>query len=311
MVVHYGGFDSDSRTNVIYYLGSYYDDSDSRTDVIYYLGSQSGNDKLGVSSATSYQIGSQRTSTRSGQLKFHKAAGHPTNRNLARIVHDAGHPQWKVDVASEFECPTCQSLKSGGTRSGRIPPASTHAQYAPWEAVAIDAAEWVPPGRKVKVKFPLFMDVATKLRVTCPLYVYDFLEMKAESSQDFMKFMKTERWLGTFPTQRVVLMDSAKSLISETTHQYLSDLNILVHFITEKGSCAHGTVEAAVQDVKMTASVVSSDIRHLDSTTSTSSGNVRTKFHGVYCRFSSFQWAFWKAVFSLRRGYPDLCHHRL
>ena len=71
--------------------------------------------------------------------------------------------------------------------------------------MAIDAAEWIPPGRKIKVKFLLV------------------IVLKAESSQDFVRCF-TERWLGTYPKPRVVLMDSAKSLISETTHQYLSDL---------------------------------------------------------------------------------------
>ena len=225
--------------------------------------------------------------------KFHKAAGHPSNRNLARMLHDAGHPQWKVDVAATYECPTCQSLKMGGTSSGKIPPASTHAQYSPWEAVAVDAAEWVPAGRKVKVKFLLFMDVATKLRVTCPLYVYDFLEMKAESSQDFMQNF-TERWLGTYPKPRVVLMDSAKSLISETTHQYLSDLNIMVHFIAEKESWAHGTVEAAVQDVKMTASAIASDIRHLPPELALHLATSALNSTEFTAGFSSFQWAFGK-----------------
>ena len=27
---------------------------------------------------------------------FHKAAGHPTNRNLARVIKDSGAPDWKV-----------------------------------------------------------------------------------------------------------------------------------------------------------------------------------------------------------------------
>ncbi|CAE7826829.1 GIP [Symbiodinium sp. CCMP2456] len=225
--------------------------------------------------------------------KFHKAAGHPSNRNLARIVKDAGHPEWKVEAARIYQCPTCLSLKPGGTSSGRVPPASTHAQYGAWEAVAVDAAEWVPPGRKIKVKFLLFMDVATKLRVTCPLYVYDFLEMKAESSQDFMRSF-TERWLGTYPKPRVVLMDSAKSLISETTHQYLSDLNILVHFIAEKESWAHGTVEAAVQDVKLTASAIYQDLRDLQPEMALFLATAALNSTEYTAGFSSFQWAFGK-----------------
>ena len=82
--------------------------------------------------------------------KFHKAAGHPTNRNLGRIVQEAGHPTWKVNVALNHVCPACQSLKQGGTSSGQIPPASTHQQYAAWEAVGVDVGEWVVPSVRKK-----------------------------------------------------------------------------------------------------------------------------------------------------------------
>ena len=129
--------------------------------------------------------------------KRHKAAGHPTARNLARIIEEAGHPKWKALVARNYKCETCASLRPGGTSSGQIPPASTHASYSAWEAVAVDAGEWVPPNSKKKINFLLFMDVATKLRVIQPLETYDFLQRRAESSHDFMKAF-AERWIGVF-----------------------------------------------------------------------------------------------------------------
>ena len=35
----------------------------------------------------------------------------PTNKNLARIVKDGGHPDWKVQVALDHKCPGCESLR--------------------------------------------------------------------------------------------------------------------------------------------------------------------------------------------------------
>ena len=32
---------------------------------------------------------------------FHRAAGHPTSRNLARLVKDSGSPAWKAQAARE------------------------------------------------------------------------------------------------------------------------------------------------------------------------------------------------------------------
>ena len=187
--------------------------------------------------------------------RFHKAAGHPTNRNLAKIIEDAGHPRWKVDVALQHSCPACASLRAGGTSSGQVPPVSTHQQYEAWTAIAVDSAEWVPPGRRVKVKFLVMMDVATKLRVVQPLFTYGFLEMRSESGQDFIRAF-SERWLSTFPKPKVVLLDSAKSFSSLPVQEFFSQLNILTHYVAEKESWAHGTVEATVQDVKHTASAI-------------------------------------------------------
>ena len=67
------------------------------------------------------------------------------------------------------------------------------------------------------------MDVATKLRVLHPLYLCDFLEMRAESGNDFIHAM-SERWLCVFPRPRVVILDSAKSFMSEQVSDFLSDL---------------------------------------------------------------------------------------
>ena len=155
----------------------------------------------------------------------------------------------------------------------------------------MDSGEWVPPGRKVKVKFLLFMDVATKLRIVQPLYVYDFLQMKPETAKDFIKTF-AERWLGIFPKPKVLLPDSAKSFASEETLDFLSGLNILVHYTAEKESWAHRTVEAAVQDFKTTASAIFLENLTLEPETAlhlTASALNSTEYTAGY---SAFQWAF-------------------
>ncbi|CAE7308238.1 unnamed protein product [Symbiodinium microadriaticum] len=187
--------------------------------------------------------------------KFHKAAGHPTNKNLARIIADAGHPKWKSEVALRHRCPACESLRKGGDSSGQVPPVATHQQYAAWQAVAVDAGEWIPPKSKVKVKFLVFMDVATKLRVIHPLFTYGFLEMRAESGQDLIRSF-SERWLGLFPKPKYLLLDSAKSFSSEMVHDFLSEINVVPHYVAEKESWAHGVIEASMMDIKHTASAI-------------------------------------------------------
>ena len=196
--------------------------------------------------------------------KFHRAAGHPTNKNLSRIVQEAGHPQWKVDVALRHVCPACQSLKPGGTSSSQIPPSTTHGLYPAWEAVGIDVGQWVIPQKKEKIKFIIFVDVATKLRAIHPLLLRcGFLEMKAESGHDVTKGF-AERWLSSFPKPKVVIMHSAKAFASEAFHEFLAGLNVQAHFVAEKESWAHGVIEAVVQDVKFTASAIQLEAKDQD-----------------------------------------------
>ncbi|OLQ06342.1 hypothetical protein AK812_SmicGene10384 [Symbiodinium microadriaticum] len=225
--------------------------------------------------------------------KFHKAAGHPTNRNLARIVKDAGHPGWKVEVALRHQCPACLSLKPGGTSSGQVPPASTQTMYAAWEAVGVDSGEWVPPGSRTKVKFLLFMDLATKLRVICPLFTYNFLEMRAESGGDLIRSF-SERWLGVFPKPKILVLDAAKSFVSDAVHEFASSVNILLSYVAEKEAWAHGTVEAGVQDVKMTASAIYLDAMDQDPYVTLHLATSALNSTEYTAGFSSFQWAYGK-----------------
>jgi hypothetical protein len=102
-------------------------------------------------------------------MHFHKSSGHCSTRNLTRIVKDANLESWKVKMAQDFTCPICESLRPGGASSGNVPPAATHAQFGPWEALGLDASEWVVPGLNKKVKFLLMIDYATRLRMAVPL----------------------------------------------------------------------------------------------------------------------------------------------
>ena len=223
--------------------------------------------------------------------KFHKAAGHPTRRNLAKIVKDAGHPEWKVKMALDYECPTCQSLRAGGTSSGQIPPAATHSLYQAWEAVGADVGEWIPPGNKQKVKFVLFMDLATKLRIVQPLYKYNFLEMRTETADDVLKAF-SERWLGTFPKPRVLVLDAAKTFAADAVHDFCHHLNILVSFVAEKEAWAHGALEAGVQDLKMTASAIHLEEREQDPFISLYLATSALNSTEYTAGYSSFQWAY-------------------
>ena len=123
-------------------------------------------------------------------------------KNLARLVRDANLESWKVKMAHDFVCPTCASLKPGGSSSGKVPPAATHAQFGPWQALGLDAGEWFIPGTKFKLKFLLMIDMTTRLRVVHVLMdSYDITTMKTENAEQVVQGVSTG-WLGHYPKPR-------------------------------------------------------------------------------------------------------------
>ena len=225
---------------------------------------------------------------------YHKAAGHPTNKNLIRILRDAKQEPWKIRIAEELKCPACEALKPGGTSSGRVPPAATHDMYGPWEAVGLDVGEWIVPQQKKKIKFLLMIDLATRLRVVFPLFEpYETLTMKAETAEQVIKAF-TDGWLGHYPKPIHVIADNGKSFISEKFSSFLRELGVDLTFPPEKEAWAHGIVEHAMKDVKSTASAIQLDNMVQDPvislTLAASSLNSTEHVSG----YTSHQWAFGK-----------------
>ena len=138
---------------------------------------------------------------------FHRAAGHCSSRNLARIVKEANLESWKVKMAMDFKCPTCESLRPGGISSGNVPPVATHAQFGPWEAVGMDVSEWTIPGKTTKLKFLLMVDMATRLRVVYPLMEpFPLTTIKHENSEMIIKAF-SHGWLAVYPKPRIIVAD--------------------------------------------------------------------------------------------------------
>ena len=222
---------------------------------------------------------------------FHKAAGHPSARNLARLVRDSGSPQWKVREALQHQCETCKSLKPGGMSSGQIPPAATHSLCQAWEAVGFDTAEWLVPGLKKKARFLLMIDLATKLRVVVLLKIYPELAMQPESSDEIIEAFSTS-WLAHYPKPQMVVVDNAKSFSSQKFQTYMDSQCIRVHYPPEKEPWSHGIVEAAVHDVKAIATAI--HMEAMDNSPQMTLALTASALNSTEytAGFSSHQWAF-------------------
>ena len=112
---------------------------------------------------------------------YHQAGGHPTNRNLTRMMAEAKLPEWKLKIVSEFHCDDCAALKPGGKSSGQIPVASTRPLPRAWAQVGADMGEWTVIQHHKKLKFALYIDLATKFKAMDVVTTYGMYEMETES----------------------------------------------------------------------------------------------------------------------------------
>ncbi|CAK9118545.1 unnamed protein product [Durusdinium trenchii] len=186
-------------------------------------------------------------------LKYHKAAGHPNNYNLARIIREAGQPRWKVEAALKLSCDDCKALKMGGTSSCKIPPASLRPLPKAWEMVGMDTTEWTPPNSKVKYKLLVLMDFATHFKAGKILRSMDLYKQENENTTEILEGI-FDLWLASKHKMTILVPDNAKSMVSAQARTTLSDLNIQIEVPPAKESWSHGLMERAVQEVKTVAS---------------------------------------------------------
>ena len=223
--------------------------------------------------------------------RFHRAAGHPTARNLARMLSDAQSEKWKIKMALDYKCPTCSELKPGGISSKQIPPAAVRVLPRPWEHLGIDVGEWEVPGQDLKVKFILFMDLATRYKVTETLFTYHHKEIKIENTDMVIKALSL-RWLMDKPRPKVVIPDNAKSLSSKKFVDFLADLGIAMVPPPDHESWSHGMVEHGVGHVKETASRIQAALPDQDPTLSLALATSAINNTEFVKGYTSVQWVF-------------------
>ncbi|CAK9105955.1 unnamed protein product [Durusdinium trenchii] len=99
-------------------------------------------------------------------------------------------------------------------------------------------------------------------------------------------------WLGHYPRPKLVVADNAKSFISSKFHDFLQSENIQVHYPPEKEPWGHGTVEAAVADIKHVATAIHQE--NLNNSPEMTLTLAASALNGTEytAGYSSHQWAF-------------------
>ena len=163
----------------------------------------------------------ERVAWRARLSHFHKAAGHPTNRNLARVLKEAQKPQWQIEECMKFRCSACEAVKPGGSSSKQIPPASLTSLPKPWQVVLMDIGEWPVLSHQIKVKFLLMMDGATKLKVVVPLMEYAYNKQLNESTQQVIDAVCVH-WIARNPKPVAIIPDNACTMTSTSFSEFCS-----------------------------------------------------------------------------------------
>ena len=66
----------------------------------------------------------------------------------------------------------------------------------------------------------------------------------------------SERWLSDKPRPEMLIPDCGKTMTAKSMHDFCNSVGVQLAFPPQKESWAHGIVEAAIQDVKMTATAI-------------------------------------------------------
>ena len=148
----------------------------------------------------------------------------------------------KVKEALSFKCPYCEDARLGGTSSKQIPPASLRPLPRAWEQVGLDIGEWTVPNFDRKIKFILFIDMATRYKVTESLFDYAHGEVKIENADMVIQAI-TLRWLMDKPRPHVLIPDNAKSLMSQKFVDFMMEMGVEVIPPPDQESWAHGIGE--------------------------------------------------------------------
>eukprot|EP00438_Fugacium_kawagutii_P003117 Skav222832 [mRNA] locus=scaffold1338:43482:51341:- [translate_table: standard] len=222
---------------------------------------------------------------------FHRAAGHPSNRNLARILKDANKEPWKIRACMSFRCSACEAVKPGGGASKQIPPASLGRLPRAWQVMMMDVGEMPFWHHKIKLKFLVMLDAATKYKVAVPLSTYGLSKQLNENTADMVEAV-AQRWLSIYPKPHVIIPDNANTMTSTAFSDFCSQNNIWLCPPASKEPWAHGVAERAVQEIKTVMEKISLDDVTLSPSTCLALAVAGLNQAENVKGFSPFQWAF-------------------
>ena len=148
-------------------------------------------------------IGKKLDAIKQQMMRIHRAAGHPSFGNLARLLRARQAPDWAITMAGSLECPDCIESR----RPHPHPPAGDREQPALWEILGTDVFEF--EHEDLKYKFVLWLDSGLAFVDHLQTYKGNWEPTSKDLIRSFV------RWLHVNPAPVWIISDSGRQFTSE------------------------------------------------------------------------------------------------
>lgn len=180
--------------------------------------------------------------------QLHRAAGHPSNRSLARLCRDRGMPPWLVQMALDLKCQACIDTKKGEQLTL---PVNIAAKPKPWQVVGMDVFELAFPKQKVKARFLLMLCLTMRLMAVSVVWQGQVHEVGTDPGDRMIQAF-ADSWLLHRPRPEWCLVDAQSSLCKGTFPSFLRSIGIGLCVAAGQAHWQHGATESGVKAIKET-----------------------------------------------------------
>ena len=190
----------------------------------------------------------QREQARAMLHKLHRAAGHPANKNLAKLCRDRKLSPWVVEEASNLQCPACISTARG---SQKIIPSSIGDHIQPWQFVAMDAFDLHFPAQRLKARYVLMGCCAMHFVAIACTWMGD---MSQHGTDPGAKIIQTfcDSWLLHRPRPQWVIMDPQTSFSKGVFPEFLEMIGVGSLVTAAEAHWQNGVAESMIGVAKRT-----------------------------------------------------------
>ena len=220
--------------------------------------------------------------------KLHRAAGHPSNRALARLCRDRKLPKWLVGEAEHLQCPACVEAEKG---TQPVPRKSLGQHPVPWQFVGLDVLELAMPAQNQKTRYLLMTCLSMRFVSVVHLWTGNYSETGTDPGTRLVEAF-CNGWLMHRPRPEWCVVDSQSSLRYGAFPTFLSHAGIGLTVVPGEAHWIHGKTEAMVQVMKRTMRRIRNEYPSIAPSSLAALATYAQNHTDHVAGFSPIQWAY-------------------